>query len=245
MIRSIVFLNDSPARYDNSLPEIQQALKNPQSLVWVSLENPSAEEFHVLSDVFHFHPLTIEDCMSVGYQAPKVDDFGSYIFLIVHALHPDEQITDLQTDEVNIYIGENFLVTVIQEPEMRPISTVFRRVQKDERLATNGSDFLCHAVLDELVDEYMPVIDKMEDEIDWLEDTVIARPNPKILERIINLKHSIMTLRRILSPMREVINRLSRDDFPMIDRQSRIFFWAICLMVAGGMLMFFKRRGWF
>jgi magnesium transporter len=325
MIRSVIFPEKAPNRFNVTEPDIRKALEDPDNLVWVSLENPAGDEFRILSEVFHFHPLTIEDCMSVGYQAPKVDDFGSYIFLIVHALHPDNQLEDLETDEINIYLGANYLVTVFQGEVATPIETVFQRVQKDERLANNGSDFLCHAVLDAMVDEYMPIIDKMEDEIDWLEDRVIARPNPKIMARIINLKHSIMTLRRIISPMREVINRLSRDDFPMIDNQSRIyfrdvydhlvrlqdlsdtirdivsgtmdiylnstslrlnevmkaltivstiflplsflagvygmnfifqipaydwpfgiaFFWAICLLVAGGMLTFFKRRGWF
>ncbi len=70
----------------------------------------------------------------------------------------------------------------------------------------------------------MPIIDQMEDEIEWLEDQVLARPSPQTMERVINLKHSIMSLRRIISPMREVMNRLSRDDFPKIDRQSRIYF---------------------
>jgi magnesium transporter len=74
------------------------------------------------------------------------------------------------------------------------------------------------------VDDYMPVIDKMDEEIEWMEDTVLEKPNPKILERILNLKHSLMAMRRIISPQREIMNRLSRDDFPQIDRQSRIYF---------------------
>ena len=325
MIRSIVFTTHSEARLNISLEEMALAIQQPNALLWVSLENPTSEEFLILRDVFRFHPLAIEDCMSVGYQAPKVDDFGSYIFLIVHAIHPNETLTDLETDELNLFLGEKYLVTVSHQERPLPIETVFARSQKDERLARNGSDFLCHAVLDAMVDEYMPVIDKMEDEIEWLEDLVLSKPNPKTLERIINLKHSIMTLRRIISPMREVINRLSRDDFPMVDLHSRIyfrdiydhlvriqdltdtirdivsgtmdiylnstslrlnevmkaltivstiflplsflagvygmnfvvqvpnydsgygiaFFWAVCILVAGTMLAFFKKRGWF
>jgi magnesium transporter len=232
---------------------------------------------------------------------------------------------DLETDELNIFLGENYLVTVSKCKVIQPVEAVFHRIKRDERITQNGSDFLCHAVLDVLVDEYMPIIDKMDEDIEWLEDQVLAKPNPQTMERIINLKHSIMSLRRIIAPMREVINRLSRDDFPMIDRQSRIyfrdiydhlvriqdlsdtirdivsgtmdiylnstslrlnevmkaltivstiflplsflagvygmnflvnypsftwkygtvFFWGLSIFVAGGMLLFFKRRGWF
>ena len=198
--------------------------QKPEDLLWVSLENPDENEFLILRDVFHFHPLAIEDCESVGYQPPKVDDFGSYLFLIVHAIHPNQDITQLETHELNLFLGENYLVTVFQGEPLSCVENVFERVKRDERIYRNGADYLCHAVLDSLVDEYLPVIDQMDDEIEWLEDRVLEKPDPKTMQRIINLKHSIMNLRRIVSPMREVINRLSRDDFPMIDRQSRIYF---------------------
>ncbi len=224
LIRSILFPEHSEEIYNISNGEMEAALLRPDNLLWVSLENPDMAELKILQDVFHFHPLAIEDCMNIGYQAPKVDDFGTYIFLIVHAIHPDQNLTQLDTHELNLFLGENYLVTVFKGDRLQPVDAVFQKIKRDERLTQNGSDFLCHAILDSLVDEYMPVIDRMDDEIEWLEDQVLAKPDPETLERIINLKHGIMTLRRIITPMREVINRLARDDFPMIDRQSRIYF---------------------
>lgn len=325
MIRSVYFPANEDTRNDITRDEMLKAINTPESLLWVSLENPTSEEFNLLRDAFKFHPLTIEDCQSEGYQPPKVDDYGTYLFLIVHAIHPDHNLSLLETHELNLYLGENYLVTVFKGEMLTAIATVNQRIERDERLRHNGADFLCHAVLDALVDEYMPVIDQMDDEIELLEDQVLAKPVPLTMQRIIELKHSIINLRRIVAPMREVINRLSRDDFPMIDRQSRIyfrdiydhlvrlqdlsdsirdivsgtmdiylnstslrlnevmkyltivstiflplsflagvygmnfglnwpplewrygiiFFWAICLAVAGGMLSWFKHRGWF
>lgn len=325
MIRSILLTNGAKPKYNLTTDEIGKVYDNPKSLLWVSLENPEPEEFSLLHDVFHFHPLAIEDCMNVGYQAPKVDDYEDYIFLIMHAVDPTQDFHELETHELNFFLGKNFLVTVYSGERIIAVDTVFQRIEKDQRLAKNGSDFLCHAIMDVMVDDYMPIIDHMEDEIDWLEDQVIARPRTRAMDRIIKLKHSIMTLRRIISPMREVVNRLSRDEFSMIDQQSRIYFrdiydhlvriqdlsdtirdivtgtmdiylnatslrlnevmkaltivstiflplsflagvygmnfqrqfpayeadhgiivfWAICFLVAVGMLAFFKRRGWF
>lgn len=327
MIHSIYFPPANAPKVENlSLEQMQACLKEPDGLLWVSLELSGPEESaSILKDTFHFHPLAIEDCATTTYQAPKVDDYGSYLFLIVHAIHSNHTTEDLETDELNIFLGPNYLVTSHLEHEMQPVEYVWKRLERDERLYSNGSDFLCHAILDKLVDDFMPIIDKMDADIELLEDQVVSTPKAETLEKILGLKHTIMSLRRIIAPQREIINRLSRDDFPMIDRQSRIyfrdiydhlvriqdlsesirdiisgtmdiylnstslrlnsimkaltivstiflplsfvagvygmnfaknlpdltwgfgiyFFWGICILIAGGMLFYFKKQGWF
>jgi len=325
MIRSIYFAPDNTIRSNLKLEEISTLLLQPGGLLWVSLERPSQEEFlTILRDIFKFHPLTIEDCQSAGYQTPKIDDFGQYLFIIVHAISPQQNFQILDTVELDLFVGENYVVTHTQSDRMPPIDYIWQRIHRDERLHLNGSDFLCHAILDALVDDYMPLIDQMAEEIEELEDKVIANPNIATLQRILDLKHTIMSLRRIIGPQREIVNRLSRDDFTLIDHQSRIYFrdiydhlvriqdmsetirdivssaldiylnstslrlneimkaltivstiflpltflagvygmnfeympevsmklaypvlWGICMIIAVGMLAFFKRRGWF
>lgn len=193
--------------------------------LWVSLESATEDEVNlILRDTFKFHPLTIEDCLSIGYQVAKVDDFITYLFIIAHAIKSAEDIHELETLELNFYVGKNFLVTCTTEPVMTPVEKVWQRVHKDFRLSNFGSDFLCHAILDALVDEYMPLIDQMDTEVEILEDSVLEKPEPKTLERLLTLKHSIMELRRVISPQREMVNRLTRDEFALIDPQSRFYF---------------------
>jgi magnesium transporter len=326
MIRSISI--DAHGNKQESLTheQMEQALKDPDCLLWLSLEHPSPEEAQaVLREQFHFHPLAIDDCLNTGYQTPKVDDFGSYIFIIAHAIQCKENFDQIDTMELNFFLGDNYLVTVYNGEKMAPVSALWRMLERDERLVQNGSDFLCHSLLNILVDEYLPVLDQLDDEIEWLEDQLLERPQPKTLQRILNLKHMLMNVRRIMSPQREVMNRLSRDEFRMIDQQSRIYFrdiydhmvrfqdlveslrdivagamdiylnstslrlnevmkaltivstiflplsfvagmygmnftkmfpawdwpygyllfWVICIAITGGMLVFFKKRGWF
>jgi magnesium transporter len=205
--------------------QITQTLQQTDGLLWVSLEQPSPEEIQlILQDRFHFHPLAIEDCLNDGYQAPKVDVFGSYLFIIVHALQADFPLDQMDTVELNCFLGSNYLVTVYRGNHTSPVQTVWQRLERDERPIERGADFLCYTILDQLVDEYMPLLDTMDAELDQLEDEVIARPKPAVLERILSLKHSILTLRRIIAPQREVMNRLSRDDLPQIAPQHRIYY---------------------
>ena len=326
MIRSI-FINPQQEKMLNlSEREMRSALKEEKGLLWVDLENPTSEEVKlVLHDLLHFHPLAIEDAISQGYQTPKIDDFGSYLFIIMHAIQTEGEHQKIGTVEVSFFMGENYLVTMIHEEKLAAIETIWKRLERDERVLQNGSDFLTHAILDAIVDDYIPVLDGIDDELETLEDLVLARPQTRLLERLLDIKHSLIFLRRVIAPQREVMNRLSRDDYHLIDHQSRIYyrdvydhlvrfqdlleslrdvvggamdiylnstslrlneimkaltvvstiflplsfiagvygmnfvtqfptyewafsiliFWGICLTITAGMLIFFKRRGWF
>jgi magnesium transporter len=225
MIRSIFCNKHGPRQVNLKAEEIARVLQEPDGVLWISLEQPTGEEIQdILHSIFRFHPLAIEDTQSTGYQPPKVDDFDSYLFILVHALKPNSFLTELETLELNCFLGPNYLVTSYKSAEMPPVQEVWELLNKDERLLDRGADFLCHAVLDHLVDAYMPVIDDMDEEIDRLEDQVLARPHPAVLQRILTLKHSTLTLRRIIAPQREVMNRLSRDEFPPIQAQNRIYY---------------------
>lgn len=225
MIRSAFFEPNQPIRFLNSTDEIGSFMGSKTGFLWISLESASEDEvLLILRDTFKFHPLSIEDCLSPGYQVSKVDDFISYLFIIAHAIKPASDFQELETLELNLFLGENFLVTCSTEVSMSPVEKVWDRVHKDFRLSNFGSDFLCHAILDVLVDEYMPLIDQMDTEVEWLEDSVLEKPAPETLERLLSLKHSIMSLRRVISPQREMVNRLTRDEYALIDAQSRFYF---------------------
>jgi magnesium transporter len=225
MIRAAYFEPNKAVLELTSEKDIQGKVDSKSGYIWVDLEIQTQPEVdQVLRQIFDFHPLSIEDCQSEGYQAAKVDDFTRYLFIIAHALKPVKDSEELDVLELNLFLGENFIVTAHKEEPMTCIEKTWTRVKKDNRLANFGPDFLCHAILDNLVDEYMPLIDTMETEIEWLEDSVLEKPTPATLERLLTLKHKIVALRRFISPQREMINRLTRDEFVQIDQQSRYYF---------------------
>jgi magnesium transporter len=225
MIRSIFFAPQKSPEYLTTIEEINEKISDTNGYLWVSIESASNEELQqFLIDTFHFHPLAVEDCQTNGYQASKVDDFVDYLFIITHALKAEKEPLEIVTAELNIFLGENYIVSVCTNQALSPVDRAWARAKRDFRITNFGPDFLCHSLLDALVDEYLPLIDEMESEVEWLEDSVLEKPTPTTLEKLLSLKHNIMSLRRIISPMREVMNRLSRDEFPQIDAQSRYYF---------------------
>jgi magnesium transporter len=225
MIRSAFLEPNQPPVLLYSIQEITNKRSDPKGFLWVSLESATNEEIdQVLKGVFNFHPLAIEDCQSPDYQSAKVDDFIDFLFIIAHAIKPEKDFQELLTFELDLFLGENFLVTCFTDSQMLPIEKTWASVQRDFRLSNFGSDFLCHSILDILVDDYMPMVDQMESEVELLEDIVLEKPAPSTLEKLITLKHSIVSLRRIISPLREAINRLARDEFAQVDSQSRYYF---------------------
>jgi len=225
MIRSVFYTKSGRRQFNLSLEQIAAACQSEEGVLWVSLEQPTEDEIRaVLGDVFHFHPLAIEDSQTSGYQPPKVDDFDKYLFIIGLALKTDGSWADMSTSELDVFLGRNYVVTSYHDSPMSPVQDVWKRLERDDRVLDRGPDFLCHAILDQLVDDYMPAIDQLDEEIERLEDEVIAMPRRQTLERILELKHATLTLRRIIAPQREVMNRLSRDDFVQIAQQNRIYY---------------------
>lgn len=225
MIRTLYIPKSGTLQWDISPEALTSAVADSDGLVWVSLEQPTAEETRViLTDLFQFHPLAVEDTESTGFQTPKVDDYGTYLFIVVIALSADHDRGLLNSVEFDIFLGQNYVVTSYYAPQLDAVEKLRRRLQHDERLQTNGADFLCHALIDIIVDDYSPPLEELEYELEALEDRILEKPQPETLEKLLRLKHAIISVRRVIAPQREVINRLTREEFSMIDRQSQIYF---------------------
>jgi len=225
MIHTLYFPTNRSLQWDLAENQLKDALADDKGLLWVSLENPSTGEFHsILADLFHFHPLAIEDCQSTGFQTPKVDDYGEYLFIVVLGLSFDQTKSELVTEEFDLFLGKNYVVTNFNTARMPAVEKLKQRLKRDERLLTNGADSLCHALIDIIVDDYSEPLEILESELEVLEDSVLSKPQAETLEKILHLKHSIMAVRRVVAPQREIINHLSRDEYPLIDLQSRLYF---------------------
>ena len=125
--------------------DIPSYIKNPDYLLWLDIENPSKTNMQFLLDHFHFHPLDIEDCLSV-IERPKLDEYDDYFFLVLHIPLFIKQTRRLVPFTVNIFIGNNFIVTVHQGP-CKPIENTYDNISQDPGILSKGSGYLLHRVL--------------------------------------------------------------------------------------------------
>jgi magnesium transporter len=173
---------------------------------------------------FGFHHLAIEDALQ-QIHAPKIDDWGDYLYIVINYMHlvKASEPWDTEIDELDIFLGRNYVVTHHDNP-VSSIDDTWSASQRDLRYSLDGADHLLYKIIDSIVTNYMPIIEKIDEEIDWIEDQVFDRPSSQTLARLFTLKRVLLAMRRILLPQREVLNKMARDDYQVIDRKDRIFF---------------------
>ncbi len=224
MIRSLCFAPDGGVRQDLSSEEIAAALSACSGLLWVDMvAEPVPSSRAVLSELFHFHPLAVDDALAESH-APKLDDWGQYLYLVLHAPVLDHDGGEhVDTLELDLFVGKNYVVLHHDQP-IQALEQVWVSYARDERHGRQGVEHLLYEISDALVAGYMPVIEEIDDAIDQVETAVFDQPTQQLAERIFHLKRSLLHLRRIIAPQREVLNRLARDDYAVIDPRSRIYF---------------------
>ena len=222
MIEFFVFSKKQGLRRYTDPNLLQGFLKDEEETIWVDFETPTDNESEVLSTVFNFHPLAIEDCIAESH-LPKLDDYGDYLFLVVHGARRGDTPGTFNTVDVNFFVGKRYLVT-FHPGHTRSIDQTKERCQKNTQILSKGSDFLLYEIMDRLVDNYFPILDDFDVVIDELEYQAFHNPTRATFDRIFSLKRDVTALRRITAPQREIFNRLSRDSFAVISRRAAPYF---------------------
>lgn len=205
---------------------IPVALEDRGGTLWVDVEDRDSNEAVVgslLRDLFHFHPLAIEDALKETH-IPKLDDWGPYLYLVFHSIDFDPDSDGLRLHELDVFLGDNYLLTYHSEP-LTLIEQHRRNIERDPmHRMRHGADHVLYHLLDLGVAEYLPAIEHLDNAIDEAQDEVFLNPNPATLERIFRVKRSALRLNRILAPQREVLSRLSRDPFDQVATEHLMYF---------------------
>ena len=216
-------LEDNKLRTSTSLAEIRAAF-DAGLRVWVDLERRGPDAEKLLAEVAKLHPLTIEDIWAERSR-PKIDDFDEYLYVIVHgigAAHHDK----LQTVEIDVVIGPNWLITY--DPAGLVSDDVGTELDHSARVMAKGIAWLAHAMLDRVVDLYMPVIDQLDAEIEQLENDVLDKAGTprgrSVLAKILSFKRRLQELRRMGIHQREILLRLSRGELDEIPPDALPFY---------------------
>jgi magnesium transporter len=223
MIRNFYCDVEAGIKSEIPLSELRTVLNKQDGLLWIDFEATQAvEDERILREIFDFHPLAIDDALQESH-VPKVDDWGKYLYIVLHGIRylPDQG--EMETTELDIFLGKNFMVTHHDKP-ITPVDKVWSLFSRDDRYFQNGADHLLYRLADELIAGYMQVVEALDEAIDRAEDELFNRPSNHTLATIFQLKRAILSLRRIIGPQREVFNRLARDDNQIIDARDRVYF---------------------
>lgn len=244
-ITAYIFGKDNTLRVEESLDFLTDHKEN--ELLWIDIETKEEAELNKIAEHFSLHELTVEDCLTPGH-APKLEDFGHYLFFIFRALNPGSELprveinsdvinslTETHTNEadneeeeltrsISIYLSESFVISHRMYP-MPWLDALLRQVKRrPDTFFEGGTNELTHSILDVLIDRFLRGLSFFENQIDYLEDNVIKKPDDFDMQVVLELKRQLITIKHIMRDQKAVISRLAVDGNLIKDKQLRRYF---------------------
>ena len=211
---------------DGTVSQTSDAAEVPKLLqsgvhLWIDAEGTDPTLPPFLTDVLGLHPLAVEDIVE-DQETPKAEDYGSYLYVVALAPPPIDS-PDAVGAELDLVFSANWVFTHHRGPSSA-IDGVLHDLARHPLSLQRGPAFLAHALLDHLVDDYLPVTDALDDQVEALETAVVSDPSPDVLQRLFRLKHGLQRLRRVAVHQREILQRLARGEFELIPKEALPFF---------------------
>ena len=200
---------------------VAELLPSGNANLWFHFDTPTEEELRFLQDDLKIHHLTIEDVVNQN-QRPKIEAFEDYVYIAIHPLMHSKK-WQIEPTELDLLLGRHWIVSV----HYGPLPGLIENGHIHERLANalgRGTDFLLYTLVDLVVDSYFPILDEIEDEIDSLEERLLARAKSADMNRLLAFKRSLVHVRRAVGPQREVFNQLTRHEFPFVRPENLVYF---------------------
>jgi magnesium transporter len=208
---------------DVEIPDISEALKEPGVFVWIGLHDPSPDLLRQIQKEFGLHDLAVEDAQ-VAHQRPKLEQYGDSIFVVLRPAILTSDQERIELGETHLFLGPRYIVS-IRHGDTPGYAAVRTRCESTPGLLAKGPGFVLYAVMDFIVDHYFPVLDTLGDQLERLENEIFSETfDRKTVERIYDLKRNLVEVKRAVSPLVDVCNRLVRFDMPLIPEDTRPYF---------------------
>ncbi|MGE5450196.1 MAG: magnesium/cobalt transporter CorA [Methanomassiliicoccales archaeon] len=217
--------NENLMYHDVDLTEKDIMVADPENLLWIDLYDCSVDELMYVGEIFDFHPLALEDCLQKSPRA-KVDHYDDgYSFFVFHALryHEDTEDDEIKSIELDVFLGANYLVT-IHPVALSAVGKCARNCLRGPDIMERGTDYLLYNIIDNIVDDYFPIMEALGGRIDDLEDEIFTDPAQEITEEILILKRTLLLLRKVIMPQRRIFANVNgRYSFP-ISEENRPYY---------------------
>ncbi|MEA5564505.1 magnesium/cobalt transporter CorA [Anabaena sp. UHCC 0399] len=213
------FIRRQVATPEECIPYLDQ-----ESVSWVDVQGLGNQDIlERMGRVFELSPLVLEDVVNVS-ERPKVEDYEDRLLFIARMVVPKERTYGFYSEQVSLILGKQYLLTVQEEPEHDCFEGVRLRIEKGKGIIRRqGTDYLAYAVLDAIIDGFFPVLERYGEQLEDLEEEVIAKPTRKTLQKIYQLRRELLQLRRAIWPQRDAINALIRDRSELISEDVQIY----------------------
>ncbi|MBM3943511.1 MAG: magnesium/cobalt transporter CorA [SAR202 cluster bacterium] len=204
--------------------DVKSVYESGQGLLWVDIFDTGPADGTFLDANFHFHPLAIEACLETRVYPAKVDDYGEYFFLILHAINYSLAADLVEVTELDLFVGSHFVVSNHNFPLKSVVMIIEQMEEGKGRVMRRGAEFLAHALIDSLVEGIIPPLSQLGERADDIEEEIFETADQSILETLLQLKRSSLRLRRLTTPQVEVLARLSHKEFDNISTEAELFY---------------------
>ena len=198
--------------------------RDTSTVTWINIDG--LHDTGLIENVgnhFQIHPLVLEDIVNTDHR-PKIDDMDSYLFINLKMIYKTQDMNDIQSEQVSLILGRNYVIS-FQEHPGDVFEIIRNRIRSDKgRIRKMGSDYLCYALMDAIIDQYYTVLEHVGDRIEAIEDEVLINPTTRTLQQLHEIKNRLLFLRKSIWPLREIINRLERGEIKLIKTATRFFF---------------------
>ena len=213
MLVNCVVYQEGRVLAETDVREISRYVNRPECFVWVALRDATDAELMDMQREFGLHELAVEDARH-GHQRPKMEEYGDSLFVVLHVLEQGEG--DLNTGELHIFVGRNYVLSVRHRAEMG-FEGVRRRSEREPELLRRGAGYVLYALMDAVVDRYFPILDRLETELDDIERRIFAERSSRAnIEALYNLKQKLMRLKHAVGPQAEAVGRLFGGRVPPV-----------------------------
>jgi magnesium transporter len=202
---------------------VSEVLKEPNGFVWIGLHEPTGELLKQIQEEFQLHELAIEDALR-AHQRPKLESYGDTLFIVLRTVHINPANHEIEFGETHFFVGKNFIVS-IRHGSTKSYSDVRTRCETTPHLLRKGPGFALYAVMDSIVDQYFPVVDTLEEDLQAIEESIFGQQSSReTTAQIYHLKRQLVDVKRAISPLIDICNRLMRFDIDLIPEDTHPYF---------------------
>jgi magnesium transporter len=217
-----VFDYDKDSFAESSIGDIEECFgyKDKPSITWINIDgNYSKSVIEKLGINYDIHPLILEDIMTTG-QRPKIEEYENYIFIVMKMIYPDKNDAIID-EQISLLIGKNFVISIQEKPLGDPLNIVRDRIRNDlGKIRKMGADYLAYSIMDIIIDNYYITLERIDEKLENLEDETLDTPTPSTLQKIHELKRELISFRKIIWPLREVVNMMSKNESKLINKST-------------------------